>query len=91
MVDPLKSPPWILFANVISGLNEAYEMMQYIHKIFDNTVELGALITIVKILAVFSLPGREGAEVLDSLGDGLVYESLATEQLSDILAKRTPP
>lgn len=41
------------------------------HEVLDNAVELGALVTIAKLLTILADTSRKCAEVLDCLWNGL--------------------
>ena len=47
------------------------------HKVLDNAVELGALVSKAEFSAICLFAGSKSAEVLDSLRDGLCPESIS--------------
>ena len=63
------------------------------HEVFDDTVELGALVThtLREGGTILLDTSRESTEVLDGLGDGLCARRLVLTQLSRVSYQRTPP
>ena len=60
------------------------------HEVFDDTVELGALVAVSEVVTILVLAGGKGTEVLDGLRDSL-NDVLSRQSMYKAWSSLTPP